>query len=68
MPNADGEPGSHLTPDDDGGGSVSTEAALRRIPTWLLVAIVPVVAVIAVVHHQLRVLGPERVDGSAAGP
>ncbi|HEY4402745.1 MAG TPA: cupredoxin domain-containing protein [Acidimicrobiia bacterium] len=28
---------------------MSTEAALRRVPTWLLVAIVPVVAVIAIV-------------------
>jgi plastocyanin len=68
VPNADGEAGSHLTPDDDGGGSVSTEAALRRIPTWMVVAIVPAMAVIAVVLTSFVSSDQSSSTGSAAGP
>jgi plastocyanin len=48
---------------------MSTEAALRRVPTWLLVAIVPVVAVIAMVVTNF-VSSDQRsaATGSAAAP
>jgi plastocyanin len=48
---------------------MSTEAALRRVPTWLLVAIVPVVAVIAIVVTNFVSSDQHSVaTGSAAAP
>jgi plastocyanin len=48
---------------------MSTEAALRRIPTWLLVAIVPVVAVIAIVVTNFVSSDQQSAaTGSAAAP
>ena len=46
---------------------MSTEAALRRIPTWLLVAIVPVVAVIAVVLTNFVSSDQKLVDRVCSG-
>lgn len=48
---------------------MSTEAALRRVPTWLLVAIVPVVAVIAIVVTNFVSSDQQSAaTGSAAAP
>jgi plastocyanin len=48
---------------------MSTEAALRRVPTWLLVAIVPVVAVIVIVVTNVVASDQHSAaTGSAAAP
>ena len=48
---------------------MSTEAALRRVPTWMLVAIVPVVAVIAIVVTNFVSSDQQSAaTGSAAAP